>query len=153
MDARSSDHAAIADLHSRSFPKGWPESEISKLSLQNGVSLLIARTVGEPEGPVLGFNIIRRAEDEAEILSIAVDPKGRGRGVGESLMREAILRLRADRIAKLLLEVDGANDSAVHLYKKLGFVTVGDRPGYYSQTDDDGQVQRSSALVMRLDLG
>ena len=152
MNARSSDHAAIADLHDASFAKGWTESDISNLALQNNVTLLIARTVGEPEGPILGFNIVRHAVDEAEILSIAVDPKGRGRGLGETLMREAILRLRADRIDKLLLEVDAANDSAVHLYKKLGFVTVGNRPGYYRQETEQGEQRRSSALVMRLDL-
>ena len=82
MDARSQDHAAIADLHRQSFPRGWSESEISALALQPAVTIIIARTVGEPEGPVLGFNIVRHTQDEAEILSIAVDPKGRGRGLG-----------------------------------------------------------------------
>ena len=114
--------------------------------------MLVARTVGAPEGPILGFNIIRQADDEAEILSVAVDPKGRGRGLGKSLMREAILRLRADRVEKLILEVDGANMSAVSLYKKLGFKTIGDRPGYYSSGDGNDRQDRSSALVMRLDL-
>ena len=152
MDARSNDHAAIADLHRNSFPRGWSESEISALALQPSVTIIIARTVGEPEGPVLGFNIVRHTQDEAEILSIAVDPKGRGRGLGEALMREAILRLRADRVEKLLLEVDGNNAPAVSLYNRLGFNTVGNRPGYYKSSDDDEVVERSTALVMRLDL-
>ena len=114
--------------------------------------MLIARTVGDPDGPVLGFNIIRQAQDEAEILSIAVDPKGRGRGLGESLMREAILRLRADRVEKLILEVDGSNEPALKMYKRLGFQSVGNRPGYYVGESADGGEERSSALVMRLDL-
>ncbi|MEP0944822.1 MAG: ribosomal protein S18-alanine N-acetyltransferase [Rhizobiaceae bacterium] len=152
MVAGSHDHAAIADLHRQSFPRGWSESEISNLALQSSVTLLVARTVGEPEGPVLGFNIVRHTQDEAEILSIAVDPKGRGRGLGEALMREAILRLRADRVEKLLLEVDGNNAPAVGLYNRLGFETVGNRPGYYKSSDDAEVVERSTALVMRLDL-
>ena len=152
MDARSADHAAIADLHRQSFPRGWSESEISSLALQPAVTIIIARTVGEPEGPVLGFNIVRHTQDEAEILSIAVDPKGRGRGLGEALMREAILRLRADRVEKLLLEVDGNNAPAVGLYNRLGFETVGNRPGYYKSSEDDEVVERSTALVMQLDL-
>ncbi len=152
LEASSGDHASIADLHARSFPRGWSQSEIAKLALQDNVTLLVARTVGDPDGPILGFNIIRRAEDEAEILSVAVDPKGRGRGIGESLMREAILRLRADRVEKLILEVDGANEPAVRLYNRLGFQTVGSRPGYYAGEPENGSQERSSALVMRLDL-
>ena len=152
LEASSNDHASIADLHARSFPRGWSESEIAKLALQGSVTMLVARTVGDPDGPILGFNIIRKAEDEAEILSIAVDPKGRGRGLGESLMREAILRLRADRVEKLILEVDGSNDPALKMYKRLGFQSVGNRPGYYAGDGDDGDKERSSALVMRLDL-
>ena len=152
LEASSTDHVSIAALHGRAFPRGWSRSEIAKLALQKNVTLLTARTVGDPDGPVLGFNIIRQADDEAEILSIAVDPKGRGRGLGESLMREAILRLRANRVAKLILEVDESNEPAVKLYNRLGFQTVGNRPGYYSGDADNETQQRSSALVMRLDL-
>ena len=152
LEAAATDYGRIADLHHHTFPRGWSQSEIEKLALQKTVTLLIARTVGDPDGPVLGFNIVRRAKDEAEILSIAVEPKGRGRGVGESLMREAILRLRADRVEKLILEVDGANAPAVRLYERLGFRTVGNRPGYYSPDEDSDVRDRSTALVMRLDL-
>ncbi|NKB53173.1 MAG: ribosomal-protein-alanine N-acetyltransferase [Rhizobiaceae bacterium] len=152
LEASSPDHTSIADLHGRSFPRGWSKSEFANLSLQNNVTLLVARSVGNPDGPVLGFNIVRQAEDEAEILSIAVDPKARGRGLGESLMREAILRLRADRIEKLILEVDGSNESAIKLYNKLGFQTVGNRPGYYRNEGRVDAAEPSTALVMRLDL-
>lgn len=152
MDARSEDHAAISELHRQSFTRGWSELEIAQLALQSSVTILIARKVGEPEGPILGFNIVRHTQDEAEILSIAVDPRGRGRGLGAALMREAILRLRADRVEKLLLEVDGTNAHAIALYNRLGFETVGNRPGYYKSSDDDEVVERSTALVMRLDL-
>ena len=116
------------------------------------MTILIARTVGEPDGPVLGFNIVRHTQDKAEILSIAVDPKGRGRGLGEALIREAILRLRADRVEKLLLKVGGNNAPAISLYNRLGFQTVGNRPGYYKSSDDAEVVERSTALAMRLDL-
>ncbi len=152
LEASSTDHGSIAELHSLSFPRGWSKSEFANLALQNNVTLLVARSVGNPDGPILGFNIVRQAEDEAEILSIAVDPKARGRGLGESLMREAIFRLRADRIEKLILEVDGSNKAAIKLYNNLGFLTVGNRPGYYRNEGPVDTADRSTALVMRLDL-
>lgn len=153
MDANSSDHASIADLHGSNFARGWSTSEIDKLSAQPNTFVLVARTIGEPDAPVQGFNIVRYTSDEAEILSIAVDPKGRRRGLGDALMREAILRLRADRVSQLLLEVDIENAAAVHLYEKLGFSTIAERPGYYNKKDENGQRAHTSALVMRLGLG
>lgn len=151
--AEVSDHQMIADLHGLCFARGWEGSEIAKLARQPSVTMLIARAVGEPKGDILGFNIVRQSQEEAEILSIAVHPRARGRGLGESLMREAILRLRADRIGALILEVDAGNGPAVQLYRRLGFDTVANRPGYYRTAGEEGEAQRSTALVMRLELG
>ncbi len=153
MQAQASDHPGIADLHDQCFVRGWTQSEISNLAGQDSVTMLVARRVGEPRADILGFNIIRQSGDEAEILSIAVHPRARGRGLGESLMREAILRLRADRVGALFLEVDGSNESAIKLYRRMGFETVANRPGYYSTTEQGGDAKRSTALVMRLELG
>ncbi|MGI9366270.1 MAG: GNAT family N-acetyltransferase [Rhizobiaceae bacterium] len=152
LDASANDHASMAELHASAFSRAWSKSEVAGLWAQENVIMLIARTVGEPDGPVLGFNIVRKSGDEAEILSIATDEKARGRGIGETLIREAILRLRADRVGALVLEVDGANQPAIRLYERLGFHTVANRPGYYRKEDKDGLVAHSAALVMRLDL-
>lgn len=156
IDASVEDHKAIARLHGDSFQRGWSKSEIDKLAESAGTTLLIARQVGARSGNIAGFNIIRSAANEAEILSIAVDAKKRRSGIADRLMREAIIRLRADRTEALLLEVAENNMAAINLYKHFGFEIVGNRPGYYTpveQTDEPvGEKQRAMALVMRLDL-
>ena len=152
LNAQEEDHGAIAGLHCTSFARGWSKSEITQLDQQAAVTILISRPIGSPPGTVNGFNIVRQTAREAEILSIAIDPKLRRSGLALSLMREAILRLRADRVEALFLEVDSTNIAAVHLYKKLGFETVGNRPAYYKKDGDDETEERATALVMRLDL-
>lgn len=146
------DYGALADLHALHFARGWSTSELEGLAGQSTVTILSARLVGKPKLAPVGFNIMRQTESEAEILSIAVDTAYRQVGLGQQLMRDAILRLKADRVAKLILEVDATNVAAVTMYQKLGFETVGNRPGYYSSDTKTPNADRATALVMRLEL-
>ena len=97
---------------------------------------------------LLGFVLVRRAADEAEILTIAVRTGQRGRGYGRLLMEEALRRLYRDRVAACFLEVDRGNAAALALYRKLGFAEVGRRKGYYSAP----AAGEGTALVMRAQL-
>lgn len=153
MDAQADDLDEIAELHAVAFPRGWSGAEFANLASQRGVHVLVARQVGAPESGIAAFNLVRQSGEEAEILSIAVDPKFRRAGLGDQLMREAILRLRSERVPKLFLEVDATNVAAVHLYEKLGFGVVGTRPGYYRKISPLDPSDQATALVMRLDLG
>ncbi|MEE9374931.1 MAG: ribosomal protein S18-alanine N-acetyltransferase [Rhizobiaceae bacterium] len=152
MAAMESDFDSIAQIHAASFPRGWTKLEFSKLAAKSTNTLLVARAVGKPNAPIAGFNLIQQTIDEAEILSIAVDPKHRRKGLAAAMMREIILRLQGDRLKALLLEVDGTNVAAVMLYEKLGFKAIGSRPGYYKKTGEGDETQRATALVMRLEL-
>ena len=147
-DAGADDFDALADLHERAFPIGWSADEIARLDAQPGVTVLRARRSSSfGTRATLGFVIVRVAADEGEILTIAVEPRQRGRGIGGKLMRAVLHRLYGDRVASLFLEVDAANEPALALYRRLGFRKVGERKAYYQASEGDG-----GALVMRVDL-
>ena len=97
---------------------------------------------------LIGFVLSRRAVDEAEVLTIAVDPAFRGRGVSNTLLGFHIGRLSQVGVADLFLEVDESNKPALALYKRYGFVKVGERAGYYTRPNGE----RALALVMRCHL-
>lgn len=149
-EATERDIAALADIHDLSFKRPWSADEMAALLAEhNTVRALVARKqvfLG-PKRPV-GFIIFRSAADEAEVLTIAVDPSHRGRGYGRLLLEEATRRLYRDRIAALFLEVEETNRSALSLYRALGFEKVGERAGYYLQETG----KPGTALVMRLGL-
>lgn len=148
-DARPSDTSLLSEIHGRSFTRTWSEDEIAALAASDGVTVLVVRRAN-PLGtrtPV-GFAIVRSAADEAEVLTIAVEPGQRGRGYGRALIEEAMRRLYADRIEALFLEVEEANAPAVGLYRSLGFREVGRREAYYAAAGDGS----GGALVMRCDL-
>ena len=128
------DAAPLAALHAASFPDPWDAKAITDLLATPGTFAFHA-----PDG----FVMARIAAGEAEILTLAVAPDARGKGLGRALLQAAINQARGDGATTMFLEVGADNPAARALYASLGFTKVGDRKGYYQGRD---------ALVLRLPL-
>jgi ribosomal-protein-alanine N-acetyltransferase len=126
-EATSRDAAAIAVVHKASFQRGWGEDEIYRLLISNTV---IAHRVMAGK-TMAGFILSRATTGEAEILSIAIAPARRGRGLARPLLDLNLRRLAGLGARKVFLEVDKNNAPARALYKRAGFYEVGQRQGYY----------------------
>ena len=101
--------------------------------------------VAEKDDQLIGFCGMWIVLDESQITNVAVMPEGRGQGIGEQLMREA-LRIAEERGCIVMsLEVRVSNDVAQNLYRKLGFQAGGIRKKYYTDNQED-------ALVMWVNL-
>jgi len=140
-EARERDAAAIATLHAASFRRGWGEDEVHRLLIDRAV---VAHRVMIGQA-LTGFILSRRAADEAEILSIAVAPARRGRGLAGRLLELHLRRLAGLGARAVFLEVGEQNVPACRLYERAGFRQVGRRQGYY----EGG----ATALLLRRDLG
>jgi len=143
-DASVRDAAAMANLHAASFQRGWSDGEFESLLLDRG-TLAHRATVGRA---LAGFVLSRIVADEAEILSIAVAPARRGRGVAGALLRRHLGRLAGLGVRAVFLEVAPDNTPAQRLYARAGFREVGRRPDYYPQTGGGS----AAALLLRRDL-
>ena len=136
--AGSAHAAALAAIHAEAFSgdAAWgPDAMALQLALP-GTFALIA-----PEG---GMALARATAGEAEILTFAVVPAARRRGLGTALLA-ALRREAACRGAgTLFLEVSSRNGAARGLYSAAGFVEIGRRRRYYPDGAD--------ALVLRLPL-
>ena len=142
--AGAADAAALAALHAAAFRRGWSEDEFERLLIDANViahRALIGRSLA-------GFIISRRAAGEAEILSVAVAPARRGRGLARKLLDLHLRRLAGLGVKSVFLEVDEDNAAARRLYAGARFRDVGRRPAYYAR---DG-APPASALVLRRDL-
>jgi len=97
------------------------------------------------EHRVVGYGGMWYIAGEAHISTIAVHPKGRGRGLGEILLAGMVRRgilLEADEVA---LEVRVSNRRAQRLYEKYAFQTVDVKQRYYRNNGED-------AYDMRMDI-
>lgn len=98
--------------------------------------------VVEEAGRVAGFVVARAAADELEILSIAVDPSQRGRGIGDRLIAQALSFGRSVDARRAFLEVRLSNAAAQKFYERHGFRAVGRRLRYYREPVEDALVMK-----------
>lgn len=145
------DFDALEEIHAASFPAPWSADEQAALNEAPGVATFVVRR-GNAMGTrrSIGFITVRRAGEEAEILTMAVLPRHRRSGVGRMLLEAALRHLYTERAFDVFLEVDPQNAAALALYRHVGFETVGERPHYYTARGDDAP--RQHALTMRLRL-
>jgi len=131
--------ARLADLHALAFSAPWDVAAFETLLGQAGVFAIEA---------LEGFILIRSVADEAEILTLAVDPAARRRGVGARLVREGAAETAARGATRLFLEVADDNPAALALYARAGFTEAGRRRGYYARPEGG----RQDALILALNL-
>ena len=143
-EASPRDASAIAALHAASFHRGWSDVELEGLLIDPHVVTHRA-TLGQK---LAGFIMSRIVKGEAEVLSVAVAPAQRGRGVARQLLEVHLRRLASLGIRTVFLEVGEDNTPARRLYRRMGFGEVGRRKGYYA----DGPGPASAALTLRRDL-
>jgi ribosomal-protein-alanine N-acetyltransferase len=136
IETATAAHAeALAAIHASAFPDGerWgPDAMALQLGLPGAFGYITAAG---------GMVLARVVSDEAEILTLAVDPAAQRRGLGRALLEHAIRKAAACGAATIFLEVSAANAAAQALYAGRGFRPVGRRRSYYR----DG----SDALVLR----
>jgi ribosomal-protein-alanine N-acetyltransferase len=137
------DAPKLAQLHGASFHRGWGEGEFEQMLAERNTLVHRLRQGRK----TIGFAVSRMAADEAEIMSIAVESKHRGRGLSRNLLLTHLGHLAGRGVRTVFLEVEENNQPARRLYDRTGFAVTGRRERYYRQ---DGE--QLNALIMRRDL-
>lgn len=103
--------------------------------------------VAEENGEVVGYImcrietglssfVFRGLIKKGHIVSVAVMPEYRRKGIGEALVVKAMESMRLYKAKQCFLEVRVTNTAAVDLYKKLGFEVSRTVRGYYADGED-----------------
>jgi ribosomal-protein-alanine acetyltransferase len=93
-------------------------------------SLLIIEQGGKLAGYALV--LVRRGSAAARLYSLAVHPRATGQGIGSRLLAAAESAARGLGATSLRLEVRVDNASAIRLYERNGYRTIGRREDYYA---------------------
>jgi [ribosomal protein S18]-alanine N-acetyltransferase len=133
---------ALARLEALAFGgKSWGADSVKESFVASRVTVLFG---GESASEAQGFAVWRDIGDEAELLTIGVEPSARRRGLGAALVRAVIDAAREAHVRRFYLEVAADNAIARALYERAGFAEVGVRKAYYKDGGD--------AAVLALDL-
>lgn len=89
---------------------------------------------------IVGYGGLWLTVDEAHVTTIAVDPRFRGRSLGELLLNSLIDHALELNATWMTLEVRVSNVQAQNLYLKYGFRAAGTRPRYYTDNGEDALI-------------
>jgi len=132
------DVEVVHSIEVATFPTPWTLDSFHYEMRENEFAYYI---VAENEqGTIVGFCGMWLVIDSAQITNVAVIEEVRGKGIGETLMREAMRIAREHDIEMMSLEVRVSNLVAQNLYRKLGFQDGGIRKGYYVDNQEDALV-------------
>ncbi len=126
--AQLRDLAELRELQQSCFRSGQAYGLITLfvLYLWPRAQILVARSGGRIAGCVVG-DVTR---DQSRILNLCVDPDFRRQGIGTLLLATAEDLLDANDIA---LMVEDKNTGAQELYRRSGYLAVGDLRNYYGK--------------------
>ncbi len=125
---RPDDAVEAAKVHAASMNDPWSAASISQ-SLENSNVLGLGV---EEEGALLGFGLISIIAGEAEVLTLAVDPRFHRKGVARRLLSRLISSCAERGVGRVMLEVAEDNHPAISLYNNENFKRDGVRRGYYT---------------------
>jgi ribosomal-protein-alanine N-acetyltransferase len=121
-----------------SFSNRYSEGELKRLLTNPNVEIFVLQCADE----ILGYSVVWKLLDEAELHWFEIFEPFRGRGLSHLFMELLIKEISKSGIKKLLLEVSEKNEPAKRIYEKKGFKSIGVRKSYYP----DG----SNAILMEL---
>lgn len=148
--ARVADIAAAMRVMDAAFDpaygEAWNSAQLLTLFALPSARVCLAWDGDRP----CGFSAARIVGPESELLLLAVDPAWRGRGIGVSLIEDWQAWAASNGATDYFLEMRADND-AVHLYERTGFLECGRRPAYYRGGDGvvrDAVTMRRSHLLL-----
>jgi ribosomal-protein-alanine N-acetyltransferase len=97
--------------------------------------------VADEDGKIVGYAVATASGRDGHIVSVAVNPGCRRRGIGTALLSAVTRRMAEEGVEDIHLEVRKGNRAAISFYERMGFRALSEIKHYY--TDGEG------ALVLK----
>ena len=139
----ASDLPSVVEINIASLPEHYSDYFFESILKELPESFIVAEADQRVVGYIMckiefGFSNFRKLGfvKKGHVVSIAVLREFRGKGIGKSLMLEAINGLAVRKTDEIYLEVRVSNDLAVKMYQSLGFLIKSRLRSYYRDGED-----------------
>jgi ribosomal-protein-alanine N-acetyltransferase len=139
-----SDLEAVMEIERLSFQSPWSRQVFLEELARDFAHVDLVRDTAT--GEVVAFGNYWHVADELHVLNIATHPRLRRAGHATRMLAHMIDFARREICRCVTLEVRRSNVAAQRLYRRFAFRSIGVRPHYYAEDQED-------AIVMLLDLG
>lgn len=140
---KPSDLETVLLINKTCLPENYP----AYFFMQHHVNFPKSFLIAENDEKIVGYVMCRVEHGllhtkkiwgkKGHIISIAVIPEERHKGIGKALMKKALEALKnVYKVDEYYLEVRVTNTVAINLYRKLGFSIVKRLKGYYLDGED-----------------
>ncbi len=144
----------VAKIEKLVFSQPWSYQSIYESFIRPEYIFLVAIY----NQKVIGYVGLYTVLSEGDITNIAVLPEYRNKGIAKSLLNrlfaEAMQKAKSNispdnhitLSMQINLEVRESNSAAIHLYKSLGFKTVGVRKNFYDKPKENAILMTSLCI-------
>ncbi len=151
-DARPDDLDAIVEIYNQTIPSRMATADLDPIHPEQRAAWLQEHTpdhrpvwVAERDGTVVGWLSVspfreREAYDGTAEVSVYVDARSRGAGIGWMLLSAAVQRAPELNLNKLLGLIFSHNEASLKLFERAGFERWGVLPGVCRLDDRDADV-------------
>lgn len=126
----------IVKIENECFAHPWTEENLTEEFDNPTARFFVAIKDGETVGYIGANNIA----SEVYITNVAVLPANRRQGIGELLLQVLLNVSEKENANFVTLEVRESNQTAIALYKKCGFQSIGQRKNFYRDPDEDAAI-------------
>ncbi len=126
----------ISKLEEETFSMPWSASSFLEMISKEDARYYVA----EEDGRILGGCGVLMVAGEGNITNVVIAPASRNRGIGTAMLQHLMMEGDKEGLTAYTLEVRVSNVVAIHVYEKLGFESVGVRPGFYEKPVEDALI-------------
>lgn len=126
----------VSIIEEECFSMPWKPDDFRQMIENDNMTYVVLTLDGE----VIGGAGLRCILTDGEITNVAITKKHRSKGYAKPMLEKLMELGRKLGCEAFTLEVRVSNETAIRLYKSLGFREAGIRPNFYDKPKEDALI-------------